>query len=160
MKHAQYFILGLALLGCVFMGCGDAEKEAKKPVGQASSQHDDHHDHVHGPKGGEVFKVADAGIVVECVAKYGQNLVMFYVYGDDGKTAQKIKCDKMTGSFKKGDVQTVDIAAVDTDENGMSSRFEIENEDFALARKTSGVKLEFEADGKKHTVDIPKDPHG
>ena len=163
MRQAQYLILVIAVLGCVFSVCTDAKKGEKKPFG-SSAQHDDHghdhHDHVHGPKGGEIVKVADAGMVVECVAKYGQNLVIFYLYNEDGKTPHKIKAEKIVGTFKKGEVQTVDIPAVDTGDAGESSRFEIENEDFALARKTTGVKIEFEADGKKHTVDVPKDPHG
>ena len=56
-------------------------------------------------------------------------------------------------------VESVDIPAIEP-EDGMSHRFEIEDEDFAIARKTAGVKLEMEIDGKKYTIDIPKDPHG
>lgn len=161
MRHFQHFILGLAFVGFLISGCADPKKDAKTPVGSKNTQHDDHHEgHEHGPKGGEVFKVAGTDIEVECVAKYRQNLVMFYFYGDDGKTEQKIKCKMLTGSFKKGDVQTVEIPAVDAGDDGMAARFEIENEDFAIARKTAGVKVEFEIDGKKHTLDIPKDPHG
>ncbi|MCP4464707.1 MAG: hypothetical protein GY819_18085 [Planctomycetaceae bacterium] len=160
MRHFQHFILGLAFAGFLISGCADPKKEAKKPVGGADAHQDHHDEHRHGPKGGEVFDVAGTDMEVECVAKYGQNLVIFNFYGDDGKTEQKIKCKMLLGSFKKGDVQMVEIPAVDAGDDGMAARFEIEDEDFALARKTAGVKIEFEIDGKKHTVEVPKDPHG
>ncbi len=160
MRHFQHFILGLAFAGFLISGCADPKKDAKTPVGGDDAHHDHHDEHKHGPKGGEVFDVAGTDMEVECVAKYGQNLVIFNFYGDDGKTEQKIKCKMLTGSFKKGDVQTVEIPAVDAGDDGMAARFEIEDEDFALARKTAGVKIEFEIDGKKHTVEVPKDPHG
>ncbi|MDG1806814.1 MAG: hypothetical protein P8I27_02840 [Pirellulaceae bacterium] len=160
MRHFQHFILGLAFAGFLISGCADPKKEAKKPVGDADAHQDHHDEHRHGPKGGEVFDVAGTDMEVECVAKYGQNLVIFNFYGDDGKTEQKIKCKMLLGSFKKGDVQMVEIPAVDAGDDGMAARFEIEDEGFALARKTAGVKIEFEIDGKKHTVEVPKDPHG
>ena len=41
----------------------------------------------------------------------------------------------------------------------MASRFEIENEQFAIAMKTTGAKLEIEIDGEVHTLQLDKDPH-
>ena len=163
MRNLKYLVVVVALAGFVMAGCTDANKEAKKPVGtkdaKDSSQHDDH-GHVHGPHGGEVFALKDAGITIECDAKYGQNLVMFFIYDNDAKTTKRIKCEKLTGSYSAGEVKTVSIPAVDTDDAGMSGKFEIEDEGFAIARKTTGAKIEFEVDGKKYTVDMPKDPHG
>ena len=161
MRSLKYLLTIVALTGVLFTGCAKDAKEAKKPVGTDSAGdhgHDDH-GHVHGPHGGEVFEIEGQDFKIECAAKYGQNLVMFYIYEDDLKTSRKIKCEELTGSYSAGEVKSVSIPAMDAEE-GMASRFEIQDEGFAIARKTTGVKLEFEVDGNKISLDLPKDPHG
>jgi hypothetical protein len=144
-------------------GCSGEKAAGTRPVGtaDAAGSGDDSHgdEHVHGPRGGEIFELAGTDMMLECVAKYRDNLVLFYLYEADGKTAKKVACEALTGSFLAGEVQTVSIPAVDT-ADGLSSRFEVEDEGFAIARKTRGVKIDFEIDGEQHTLEIPKDPHG
>ena len=163
MSNQKLVFAAVALMGCLWMGCTNTETETK-PVGAAnpsdSAGHSaDSHQHVHGPMGGEVFDVPGTDLKLECTAKYRDNLIMFYFYEQDAKTAKKIACEAIQGSFSAGDVKTLTIPATDT-EDGMASRFELEDEAFAIARKTTGVKLEFELDGKTLSIDIPKDPHG
>ena len=151
-------LLCVAIL--VFAGCSDVKTDAdatQNPVSPDHS-HDHAHDHVHGPKGGEMFEIADAGIKGEWVAKYGQNLIIFYIYEEDGETEKPIKAEKLVGSFKVQEVESFDIPAVGVDE-GMASKFEIVDEKLALAMKTSGITLTVDIDGETHTIQLAKDPH-
>jgi len=149
------------LVAVMTMGCADSTKtkEQKKPVGNADATDDHGHDHVHGPMGGEVFDVAGMEMKIEVSAKYGQNLVIVAFYESDIKTAKKVKCEKLIGRIPANPDKEFEFEPIDT-EDGMSGKFEIENQDLAIARKTVGFVLEFEIDGKKHTIEIPKDPHG
>ena len=159
MKNLKYVMTLVALVGLMITGCAKDAEEAKKPVGTDSGHSSHDHDHIHGPFGGEVFVMEDAGVTIECVAKYGDNLIMFYCYEDDIKTARKIKCDKIAGSFSAGEVKTVEIPATDLGDDGMASKFEIVDETFAIAMKTTGANLEVEIDGVKHSTKLDKDPH-
>jgi hypothetical protein len=162
-RNLKFLLTLVALSACLFLGCTETASKPK-PVGganadDAAGHSADAHHHVHGPMGGELFEVTGTDLKLECTAKYRDNLVMFYFYDQDAKTAKKIRCAELRGSYTAGDMKTVAIPATDA-EDGMASRFEIVDEAFAIARKTTGVKLEFELDGKTHTIDIPKDPHG
>ncbi len=161
MRSVKYF-LALAsvvcMIGLTSVGCDDGNTE-KKDVGKKGASHDEHHTHIHGPMGGEVIEIDGVDFKLEVVAKYGQDLVAIAFYKDDLKTPHKIACEKLTARIPAMKDKEFMLAGVNT-EDGMASKFEIEDQDFAIARKTTGFKLEFEVDGKKHMVDIPKDPHG
>ncbi len=156
-------ILALGLL--VSSGC--TPEPTNKPVvdsGGKDHGHDhgtganDHSGHTDGPKGGVMFTFGDSGIKGEVVPKYGDNLVTFYIYDADGKTERKIKADHLTASRKVGEVETFTIPAVSPSE-GMASRFELVDEKFAVAMKSTGATLEVEIDGVKHSTQLEKDPH-
>ncbi len=149
-------IVALAIAGCSDVAPdSDATRNPVTP-GPTPDQHD--HGHAHGPKGGELFEIPAAGIKGEWVPKYGQDLIIFYIYEQDGKTEMPIKAEKLVGSFKIQEVETFDIPAVGVDE-GMASKFEIVDEKLALAMKTSGITLTVDIDGQTHTVELEKDPH-
>lgn len=141
-------------------GCSP-NPDASKPVVKESSDKNDHGNedaHVHGPMGGETFVFGDTGINGEWVAKYNDNLITFYLYGDDKKTEKPVKANQLVASRKVTEMETFEIPASNL-ENEMASRFEIADETFAIAMKTTGANLEIEIDGVKHTTFLAKDPH-
>ena len=160
MKRFGYTLSALLMATCLLMGCSpDSDVNTDVPVGPTTGgDHHHGHAHRHGPMGGELFEVADAKMNVECVAKYGQNLIIVQFYGEDAKTAHPIGCKKVIANYTFGTKKSVSLEGVDSDDDNCS-KFEIENEEFALARKSSGFELEFEYNGNKCTVDVPKDPH-
>lgn len=154
--------LVLAFSCFVFLsGCTDDSKSGK-PVtsGQGADSHaDEHHDHGHGPKGGYAFEFADAGINGEWFPRYTDNLVIFYIYGADKKTEEPASISKMKASRKVGDkVEEFEIKP-SNEKDGKASRFEIVDEAFALAMKSTGANLEIEIDGKTHSIVLKKDAH-
>ncbi len=165
MKNPIEILRTLTGVGCLaaaglllVAGCTPDQAAETKPVVNEAAGGDDHHDHVHGPKGGEMFEFAEAGLKGEWVARYGDNLVTVYIYGDDGKTANPIKADRLVASRKVKDVETWDLEAVNA-ADGMASKFEVVDEKFAIAMKTTGAGLEVEIDGVRHSTQLPKDPH-
>lgn len=139
-------------------GCTPDTKASKSVVKKSSGNSGHDHDHAHGPMGGETFVFGETGINGEWVARYGDNLVTFYVYGEDKKTENPVKANKLIASRKVTEVETFDIPAINPN-NDMASRFEIVDENFAIAMKTTGASLEIEIDGVKHSTVLQKDPH-
>lgn len=158
-----YVFVAIGLAGVLTIGCaGEGSKAKDNPVGKKSGADDGHshgHAHVHGPMGGEVENIPGTDMKLECYAKYGQDLVAFDIYESDLKTSKKVKCEKIIGRIAAAPDKEFVIEAVNL-EDGMASKFEIQDQDFAIARKSVGIKLEFEIDGKKYTVSFAKDPHG
>ncbi len=162
MSSTRNTIVIIACLGLVFLGCEpqQAVKPKSSNVMTQPAGHDSHdHGHHHGPRGGEMFHFEDAGLSGEWVAKYDQNLIQFYILDEDEKTEKKIKADKLVASFTAKELMTFEIPASAADEDGASSQFELQDEQLALAMKTTGVDLEVEVDGKTYKVYLPKDPH-
>jgi len=152
------FAVGLLLMsGCTGTDSSDSGSSAAN-VAPPSGDQGHHHDHVHGPNNGELFDVPDAGIKGEWVARYGDNMVTFFFYEEDGTTKKRIPTDLLTANRKITEVETFEIEAVDF-EDGAAHKFEIVDETFAIAMKTTGVNLEMDLDGKKHSVKLDKDPH-
>jgi hypothetical protein len=154
----------LSLAGFVWIvaisGCSPADDG--QPSGGttqgADSHGDENHGHVHGPQDGEMFAIADAGLKGEWVAKYADNLVTFYIYEEDGKTEKKIAADRLVASRKSAETETWEIPALNP-ESGTASRFQIVDEAFAIAMKTTGATLEVEIDGVKYSTQLARDPH-
>jgi hypothetical protein len=154
--------LAISFSSFVFLaGCSDDTKNGK-PVSNesgAKTQADEHHDHGHGPKGGYAFEFSLAGINGEWFPRYNDNLIIFYIYGDDKKTEQPASITKMMANRKVGDkVEEFEIKPTNA-QDGKASRFEIVDEAFALALKSTGANLEIEIDGKKHSIALKKDAH-
>ena len=146
-------------IGLLLMPGCTPDPDANKPVvNESSGKNAQSHDHVHGPMGGETFVFGETGINGEWVAKYNDNLITFYLYGDDKKTEKPVKANQLVASRKVTEMETFEIPASNL-ENEMASRFEIVDETFAIAMKTTGANLEIEIDGVKHTTFLAKDPH-
>lgn len=156
-KNNKFKIFCIITIG-LFLVAGCTPTPAPGKPAAKSSSGSSASGHAHGPRGGELFSFADAGINGEWVAKYGDNMITFYFYGDDKKTERAVKANKLVASRKVTEVETFDIPAINL-ENDMASRFEIVDEAFAIAMKTTGATLEIELDGVKHTTQLEKDPH-
>lgn len=157
-----FCLVGLFTAGMLLLaGCAPSDESGKSApaanVPPPAGGHG-HHDHVHGPNNGEMFEVPDAELKGEWVARYGDNMVTFFFYEPDGKTKKRIPTDMLKANRKITDVETFEIEAVDF-EDGAAHKFEIVDETFAIAMKTTGVNLEMDLDGKQHQVKLDKDPH-
>ncbi len=154
-------LFGLVCLSTamIILAVGCIPDEAnEKPVVDAASGTAAHQGHAHGPRGGEMFSMPEAGLAGEWVARYGDNLVTVYVYEQDGKTPKKINAEKLVASRKVKDLELYELTAVDA-EGGMADKFELVDETFAIAMKTTGANLEVEIDGVKYSTKLDKDPH-
>lgn len=159
MYRSKILLCVFCMLGLLISGCGEKEADKKGDDKKVVKQDDSHgHGHVHGPKGGEVFEFTDLGVRGEWVGKYSQDLIIVYIYDWYGKTEKPIKAEKLVGSFKVDETKSFDFVPTNA-VDGSASRFECQNEELALAMKSSGITLEVEVDGKKHSVKLAKDPH-
>jgi hypothetical protein len=157
MNRLVAVICVLSLGAFALAGCSP-DGGSGKAVGGHDEKGNEAHVHVHGPKGGETFAFEGTDIHGEWVARYGDNLVTFYLYGDDKKTEKPVAASKLTGGRKVKDVESFEIPAINL-ADGKASRFEIVDENFAIVMKTTGATLEVEIDGVKHSTQLEKDPH-
>ena len=162
----------LVLCGLMLSGCNSANQTSKKDTGKDDHGHshaedkghshgeDDHHDHVHGPNGGELFDIDGMDAKGEWVGKYDQNIIVLHILDAEGVDPHPVKADKLTLHFTKGkSPKTFEVPAVSPDENGMTSEFQLQDEELVMAMKGFGVDMEMVVDGKTYKADIPRDPH-
>ena len=161
----QFLLLTVSGLG---LGCGASKtdyKDLASVQANAPKQHDHAtHDgaHLHygaGPHGGTVLELGGDDFHAELVFDHDSHAIRVFLYGGDAKTPLPSKAPHATLVLDKDKSITLRSLPLEGESNGMSSRFELVDENLVHEILEKGFlhgDLEVEIDGKpfKSHLDI------
>lgn len=161
----QFLLLTVSGLG---LGCGAsktdykdlASVQAKAPKQHDHATHDGAHLHYGaGPHGGTVLELGGDDFHAELVFDHDSHAIRVFLYGGDAKTPLPSKAPHATLVLDKDKSITLRSLPLEGESNGMSSRFELIDEDLVHEILEKGFlhgDLEVEIDGKpfKSHLDI------
>ena len=157
------FLSGCLACLAFVIGCGDTAEKDKKSVENVSSGDDDGHGHVHGgghshmhgPNGDVAFHIEEADLYAEITTNNQTRKAKITFCSADGHKEAAVKIENPKIAYAN---DSFDLTAVDPGEDGMASVYESEESDDLLALLKSRPNFEFEYEGKKLEVRLPR-PH-
>lgn len=129
--------------------------------GHGDHDHGDHGDHghgvhVHGPNDGEVYEAH--GYRFE-VAVDGDKLMIVFLE-DEGMAEKLVKVDMVEAVQTKGrDKQEFELKPTNADDDGMASKFELEDEKLGMVYQAFGFDMHIHSGEEHKDFTVPKNPH-
>ena len=162
-KNWIAYLLPLVAICVISVGCQPGEEGGSSDKKeQASNDHDDHdhdegggHSHAHGPNGDVVFHIDDAELHAEITTDKATKTAKITFCSEDGKNEEAVKISAARIFYED---MSFDLAAEGAGEDGAASVFVSEESDDLLTLIKSRPNFEFEMDGKKFEVRLPR-PH-
>lgn len=169
MKSVFYWIGCLVVL-LVICGCSPAKQTASNSSteknghshadGSHNHDHDHGHSHDHAPHGGTLFDWGGGSYHVEFTVDHDRKEAVIYILGDDAKSPVAIKADKIQLVIDEPFTELDLIAQpLDSEGNGMSSRFVGQHETLGIVREFSGT-VSGVVEGTPYSGDFKELPHG
>ncbi len=172
-RAMSYVFLGFSAM--VYVGCnnsGTNNNQQKHSHDRDHDDHDDDHDdhdhddhdemdhHAHGPHHGELIEVADADFSIEVCSTKGEDFLTIYILKKESEDLMPIQAERIIAQLTKGrEARTFDFIAEDANEEGLASKFVV-NDDVAVAAYNAfGFEVEINVEDQTYKVVVPKNPH-